>query len=64
MISIHAPPWGERLNRRLHFRQIYDFNPRSPVGGATFTGTVTFAIFDISIHAPPWGERRCAQFVI
>ena len=35
-----------------------DFNPRSPMRGATIIGCVYMAVRDISIHAPLCGERR------
>ena len=62
VISIHAPHEGERRVVRAHiFAAYYNFNPRSPRGGATrFVRRVVLALA-ISIHAPHEGERRTLQ---
>ena len=61
-ISIHAPHEGERPVLppcRIPWR--YNFNPRSPRGGATFSGAGIAQHRRISIHAPHEGERPWAR---
>ena len=60
MISIHAPHEGERQHAPLRRRKfLYDFNPRSPRGGATvLPHSRPLGRGIISIHAPHEGERR------
>ena len=52
------PTRGSDLLGRLRPPLDYDFNPRSPRGGATFTGIDSAQSWHISIHAPHEGERR------
>ena len=63
-ISIHAPLCGERRSGAPRNRgRVPDFNPRSPMRGATdkyFTGTIADMI---SIHAPLCGERRGRRYL-
>ena len=56
-ISIHAPHEGERPQGSPFVWSEYDFNPRSPRGGATSTLVNPGMEIDISIHAPHEGER-------
>ena len=57
-ISIHAPHEGERLHAVYTINKtLYNFNPRSPRGGATPCRFYKLSIIIISIHAPHEGER-------
>ena len=58
VISIHAPHEGERLDLSTYPVMQYDFNPRSPRGGATVTQPLSANARRISIHAPHEGERH------
>ena len=63
-ISIHAPHEGERLFLLPHSSPFcFNFNPRSPRGGATGQRKVALRItLLISIHAPHEGERRVRPY--
>ena len=61
VISIHAPRKGVRLGNVAQVGRTYNFNPRTPQGGATncVAKFVMFAI--ISIHAPRKGVRHAIK---
>ena len=58
-ISIHAPREGERQHSFIIFFYTFNFNPRSPRGGATVFCQFARVELEISIHAPREGERLC-----
>ena len=51
------PTRGSDIARLPPLGMAYNFNPRSPRGGATAQFDVSLLARDISIHAPHEGER-------
>ena len=55
------PARGSDRTQYLRSKEFYDFNPRSPRGGATFVFVLFAVLSSISIHAPREGERQLCR---